>query len=347
MQAMLKNLSHTAEMLAVATHTDAVQQWDQVTVSRAFLWARYCELLFPSFHSHPVVRSALEQRLQLTGESLRAVIPAHTELSFDDLPRCQHLLLVGLLNNPSLPFSILKVLFDPAGPANTTTATPEEHEDVAGFCSRMVQCKSACKVLSPLAGRFPLGADAEVQGGMLMERLDALLSQGGDNRRAKQFLDSVLQGFGAAEQQRFCPVIAAALLTGTNSAPRTASQDFLLDWLQGEQGVLQRMCLALPAVLLADVAKEHQKFSGAYLDVLKTWASGMEYDINDGEWVQSSTTCTVTFQKLTENFLALFESSPSVKTNTENQLHALKVSDGDFDVKGLSVWGDLLSALNK
>ncbi|XP_029952658.1 Fanconi anemia group F protein [Salarias fasciatus] len=343
MEAVLKNLAHTAELLAVAAHSDVVRQWDRLTVSRAFHWARYCELLFSRFHTNPAIRRAMEQQLQLTGESLRAAIPAHTELSFLDLPRCQHLLLVGLLNNPELPCSILKVLFDPAGPSD---ATPGEYEDVTGLCSSIIQCRSACKVLSAVACRSALGADAEVQGGMLMERLDALLSRGSDNRRAEQFLGSVLQGFGAAEQQ-FCLVISAALLTRTNSAAQTASQDFLLNWLQSEHSVLHRMCSTLPAALLADLAKEHQKFSSAYFDVLKTWASGMEYDINDGEWVQTSTNCTVTFQKLTEHFSALLESTPSVKTNTENKLHALKVSDGDFDVRGLSVWGDLLLALNK
>lgn len=343
MEAVLKNLAHTAELLAVAAHSEVVLQWDQLTLSRAFHWARYCELLFSRFHTNPAIRSAMEQQLQLTGESLRAAIPAHTELSFLDLPCCQHLLLVGLLNNPELPCSIMKILFDPAGPAKIT---PGEYEDVTGLCSSIIQCRSACKVLGPLAGRSALSADAEVQGGMLMERLDALLSQGNDNRRAEQFLGSVLKGFGAAEQQ-FCPVVAAALLTRTNSAAQTASHDFLLNWLQSEHSVLHHMCSTLPAVLLADLAKEHRTFSETYLDVLKTWASCMEYDINDGEWLQTNTNCTVTFQKLTDHFLALFESAPSVKTDTENQLRALKASDGDFDVRGLSVWGDLLFALNK
>lgn len=343
MEELLKNLGHTAELLAVAAHTDVVQQWDQSTVSRAFHWARYVELLFSRFHANPSIRTAMEQQLQLTAEGLRAAIPAHTELSFLDLPRCQHLLLIGLLNNPKLPFSIMKVLFDPAGPANTAHG---DYEDVAGLCSRIIRCRSACKILSPLTGTSTLSADAEVQSEMLMERLEALLSQGSDTRRAEQFLGSVLQGFEAAEQH-FCRVIAAALLTRTNSDAQTTSRDFLLDWLQSEHGVLQCMCSALPAALLADLAKEHQKFSNAYHNVLKTWALGMEYDINDGEWVQSSTDCTVTFQKVTEHFLALFKSCPAVKTSTVNWLQALKVSDGDFDVRGLSVWGDLLFTLNK
>lgn len=73
----------------------------------------------------------------------------------------------------------------------------------------------------------------------------------------------------------------------------------------------------------------------------------MEYSLNDGEWVQTSTGPTVTFEKLAEHFLALFEASPALRMDTEKELNALKISDGDFDVRGLSVWGDLLSALNK
>ncbi|XP_008287929.1 Fanconi anemia group F protein [Stegastes partitus] len=341
MEAVLKNLSSTVELLAVAAHSSAVKQWDRHTVSRAFGWARYCEHVFSRFHSNSAIRRVMEQQLQLTNQSLQDVIPGYSKVCFPDLPRLQHLLLLGLLNNPELPISIMKMLFGTRNPVDNTQG---QYQDVTGLCSHIIQCKSACKVLSPVTDLSAAGA--EVQGAMLVERLGALLSQGSDTRPAEHFLGCVLQGCEGAGQH-FCLVIAAALLTTKNSAAQTAPQEFLLDWLQNKHSVLQGLCSALPATLLIDLAKEHNKFRDAYCDVLKKWASDMEYSISEGEWVQTSTIPTVSFQKLTAHFMALFEACPSLRVNTEKELNALKISDGDFDVRGLSVWGDLLSALNE
>uniref|UniRef100_A0A3B4YIA7 FA complementation group F n=1 Tax=Seriola lalandi dorsalis TaxID=1841481 RepID=A0A3B4YIA7_SERLL len=338
MEAVLKNLASTVELLAVAAHSGVVEQWDKQTLSRAFHWARYCEHLFSRFHNNSAVRRIMEKQLQLTNQSLQAAIPGYTEVSFSDLPRCQHHLLLGLLNNPKLPSSIMRILFDSKSPADTKHS---EYPDVTGLCSHMIQCKSACKVLNPLTDQSAVGADAEVQGVMLMERLGALMSQSSEACRTEHFLDSVLQGCERAAEH-FCRVIAAALLTTENSASQTALQDFLMDWLQ-KKHMLMHMCSALPTTLLMDLAKEHLKFRDAYYDVLKKWASDMEYSISEGEWVQTSTNPTVSFQKLTEHFQALFDTCPSLRDDVEKELNALKISDGDFDVRGLSVWGDLLS----
>ncbi|KAF3688730.1 Fanconi anemia group F protein [Channa argus] len=342
MEAVLKNLMSTAELLAVAAQSDVVSQWDKQTVNRAFHWAQYCEHLFSRFHNKPSVRRVMEKQLQLTNHSLRVAFPGYTGVSFSDLSRCQHLLLVGMLNNPELPFSIMKILFD-ATPVNTKNS---EFQDVTGLCSHIIQCKSACKVLSPLTDLSGVGADAEVQGGMLIERMGALLSESTEACQTEHFLDSILQGYeGAAEL--FCMVIAAALLTPKNSAAESVSQDFVMNWLQKKPSVLQHMCLALPIALLMDLTKRHEKFRDTYCDLLKKWASDMEYNISDGVWVHTSTNTTMSFYKLTERFLALFEACPSLRDDMEKELNAFKISDGDFDVRGLSVWGDLLSALNK
>lgn len=343
MEAMLKNLTSTAELLAVAAQSGVVEEWDKQTLSRAFQWARYCEHLFSRFHNNPAIRRLMEKQLQLTNQSLRAAFSGYNEVSFSDLSRCQHLLLIGLLNNPKLPSSIMKILFDTTIPVNTKNS---EHPDVTGICSHIIQCKSACKVLRSLTDVSLVGADAEVQGMMLMVRLAALLNQGSEACWAEHFLDSVLQGCdGAAEH--FSLVIAAALLIPKNSSAEVALQDFLLNWLEKKHSVLQLMCSSQPTTLLMELAKKHVKFRDAYIDLLKKWASDMEYNINDGVWVQTNTNPTVSFQKLTEHFLALFEACPSQREDVEKELIALKISDGDFNVGGLSVWGDLLTVLNK
>lgn len=284
MEAVLRNLSSTVQLLAVAAHSGEVQQWDQQTVSRAFHWASYCEHVFSRFHNNPTISRVMEKELQITNKSLQAAFPGYKELCFSQLSRCQHLLLVGLLNNPELPISIMKMLFDTTSPVNTKQG---EYEDVTGMCSQIIKLKSACKILTPFTKSSATGAHAEVQAVLLMERLDALLTQSSEASRAEHFLDSALQGCEGASEH-FCLVIAAALLTRTNPTAQTASVDFLLDWLQRKSILLQHMCSALPFTLLIDLAKEHLKFRHAYCDVLKKWASDMEYSISDGEWVMTS-----------------------------------------------------------
>lgn len=341
METALKNLANAAELLAVAAHSDVVKRWDASTLSRAFHWARYCEQLYFKFHNNATMRRNMEKQLLHTNRSLQTVFSGYKDVSFSDLFRCQHLLLVGLLNNPELPISILKLLFDTKSPVIFS----QNEFDVAGLCSHILQCKSACKVLRVFPDSSPCGADAEALGLVLMQRLDALLTQGSDVRPTEQFLDSVLQGCEGAVEH-FYLVIVAALLTAAKSQTQNASQDFLLDWLQKKHRELQHMCSTLPATLLRDLAKEHRKFRDAHYEILKQWASEMEYIIDEGEWVQTRTQ-TVTFQRLIEDFLALFEVNASFREDAIKELKALKISDGDFDVRGLSVWGDLLSALER
>ncbi|KAG7522231.1 Fanconi anemia group F protein [Solea senegalensis] len=333
MDTLLKNLASSVELLAVVAQSDVVEQWDEQTLTRAFQWARYCEHLFSRFDNNPVIRGMMEKQLQLTNENLLSALSGYTELSFSDLSQCQHLLLFGLLNNPKLPGSLMKTLFDCKSSADL---------EVTGLCSRIIQSKSACKILRPLTDSSAVSADAEVQGVVLIERLGALMSQGSNMCRTEHFLDCVLQGCEESPQH-FCGVIAVALLTRKNSAP----QDILVDWLLKKHSILKLMVTALPPAVITDLAKKHLKFRDAYCDVLKEWASGMEYSLSEGEWLQTCANPMVSYQKLTEHFLALFEACPSLRDDVEKQFDALKVSDGDFDVRGLSVWGDLLSALNK
>ncbi|XP_061630674.1 Fanconi anemia group F protein [Phyllopteryx taeniolatus] len=340
MEAALNNLSSTVELLAVAARSGDVRLWDLQSLSRAFHWACYCEHLFSKFHQNPNIRGIMEMQLQHTNNSLRAVFADYADLSFLDLSQCQHLLLTGLLNNPNLPLSIMKILFDTKKPA---TIKPGEYQDVTGLCSHIIQCKSAYKILNPLTGQSEAGV--EVQGAMLMESLHALLSRGGEACRAQRFLDAVL--LGCKEAEHLCLVLAAALLTGGNAHAQIAPVDFLQDWLQQKHSLLQHMCFTLPTSLLKDLAKEHVKFRDMYCAVLKKWAADMEYCVDEGKWVQSSTSPKVSFREVTEHFVVLLEACPTLGRTVEKELNDLKISDGDFDVRGLSVWGDLLTEIHK
>ncbi|XP_077424083.1 Fanconi anemia group F protein [Vanacampus margaritifer] len=340
MEAVLKNLSSTVELLAVAARSNDVRLWERQSLSRAFHWACYCEHLFSKFHQNPGIRGIMEMQLQHTNSSLRAVFADYADLSFLDLSQCQYLLLTGLLNNPNLPLSIMKILFDTTKPAHIK---PREYQDVTGICSHIIQCKSAQKILSPLTDQSD--ASAEVQAAMLTESLHALLSRGGGVSRAQRFLDSVLQG--CKEAEHLCLVLAAALLTGENVHAQTASVDFLQDWLQQKHSLLQNMCFILPTSLLKDLAKKHVKFRDMYYAVLKGWVADMEYCVDDGEWVQRGTSPKVSFREVTEHFVVLFQACSFLRSNVEKELNDLRISDGDFDVRGLSVWGDLLTEIRK
>lgn len=338
MEAALEHVAHAAQLVAVAAHSGAVRRWDASGLARAFHWARYCERLCSQFRNNATMRRDAEAQLLHTNGSLRAVFPAYEAVSLSDLSRCRHLLLLGLMNNPELPADLLKLLFDTESPG----LFPQNES--AGLCGRIIQCKSACKVLRVFPDSSPCGADAEVLGPALMQRLGALLTPGSDVRPAEQFLDSLLQGSEGAAG-RFYPVVAAALLTAPESQTQTASQNVLLGWLQKQQSGLQHMCSTLPTTLLAELAKAHGEFRDAYQAALRCWASALEYGADGGEWVHTSQ--AVSFQRLIEHFRALFEVQPSLRDAVEQELKALKRSDGDFNARGLSVWGDLLSALGR
>lgn len=337
MEAMVKNLSSTVELLAVATHSDTVVQWDQETLHRAFHWALYCEHIFKRFHNIPVIRRVMERQLEMTNESLNAVFPQYSALCFSDLPRCQHLLLHGLLHNGHVPLSIIKILFDKPMRLDNSQ---DSYQEAEGICSHIVESKSAWKVLGNLNATSALGPNVEVQAELLLDKLDAVVKPSSGAHCANQFLDSVFQGCEEAGED-FCVVIAAALQTETN-----LHLDFVLDWLAVKPDLLEHMCQSLPSLLLTDISKKHLRFRDMYIDVLQKWAKAMEYDINNSEWIQVSQSLTLSFQKLTEHFVSLFKASVSLRNHVETELKALKFADGDFEVRGLSVWGDLLSEIH-
>ncbi|XP_056138493.1 Fanconi anemia group F protein [Lampris incognitus] len=344
MEAVLRNLESAAELLAV-TRTDVVGRWDEKAVDGAFRWARYCEHLHSRFHTNSPIRKRLENQLLVANQRLRAAFPGYAEVTFSDLGRSQHLLLERLLANRVLPSSILRVLL--CSPVYLKTDDNEVREGATGDCIRLVEYKSACKVLGAVnvgPPSFP-GPEVGVQATMLTERLGALL-QGGEVEVAERFLNSLLDAF--EDKGCVCLIVAAGLVTRESSvAAEDASVDFLLNWLLQNSSLLQYMCYALPAGLLRDLVKQNVKFGVAYCNILRNWASDMEYDLSEGKWIHTSPGTRMSFEELSDRFLALFEASSVLREDIEKKLNALKISDGDFDVRGLSVWGDLLSEMKR
>uniref|UniRef100_A0A673YQ36 FA complementation group F n=1 Tax=Salmo trutta TaxID=8032 RepID=A0A673YQ36_SALTR len=347
MEAVVKNLERTAELLALS-QTEIVRRWDKQTLDRAFQWAQYCEHVYTRFHANPTVRDILEKQLQVTNESLRTIFQGYTDITFSDLSQCQHLLLVGLLSNAAVPSSVIKLLFD----TSCSRTAGGKYKDATGHCTELIEVTSARKVLSAIylkrSTSFP-GPDADVIGITLMEILDILLSPatgGSKVGQAEKLLDNILQTCG--ENENFSGVVAAALLsrknnktaaTTTNMASEGVSFDFILDWLQHHHSLLQHMCSTLPIGLLMDLYQQSVRFRVTYRDILKQWGSQLEYDMGEGEWVQMYTTDGVSFKTLSDHYRSLLGACPSTKEDVERELTELKVADGDFDVGGLSVWG--------
>uniref|UniRef100_A0A8C5GLX9 FA complementation group F n=1 Tax=Gouania willdenowi TaxID=441366 RepID=A0A8C5GLX9_GOUWI len=326
MEAVLKNMEVTVELVGVARHSSSVGLWDGPTLSRAFHWAQYCELVFHRFYNQCSIRRLMEQRLESTNSRLRATVPGYTCISFTDLSHLQNHLLLGLLSNPELPPSLITILCDSK---RTKNLPNKHHEDFRGMCDILIRCKAACRLLRPLTDSWVGDAGTEVQAEMLMERLEDLLSH-----------DSVAQG------QHFCHVMAAALLT--ENQQHRAAQECVVQWLHSDQRVLLLMCSTMSAKLLSQLAKQHQTFKDMYLCTLHGWAAQMEYSTDEGAWIQTSTNpYALMFQELTQHFKELCEACSSLRENILEHIMSLKKSNGDYDVEGLSVWGDLWTALHK
>lgn len=329
------------ELLAVS-QTGSVTEWDGETVDRAFQWAQYCEHLHTRFHTNPSVRGALESRLRETNQQLARALPACRAVTLSDLAQCRHRLLVGLLRNPATPHAVIKSLLDAFARAEDA-AEADGRFDLSGLSA----CRSACKLLGAFTlnrkSESGLSAGTQVQGTMLLQRIQAIQSRPGNQAYAAQLLDRLLED-GGETQDSFLARVAAALLSTDTMSEDTAAQDFLLHWLESHDGLLPSMCQSLLPELCTKLSHQWPNFRLAYWDCLKKSASSLVYDVNSGLWIQPCDT-EMSFKMLTERLKFLWSSGSPLKDDTEEQLVSLKQADGDFEVEGLSVWTDLLKQL--
>ncbi|XP_066525385.1 Fanconi anemia group F protein [Hoplias malabaricus] len=340
MEAVVKNLSSTLELLAVS-QTEFIREWDPQTMDRAFQWAKYCENVYSRFHANPSVRAVLEEAVRLTSQRLSESLPGYRPVSLTDVAQCRHRLFISLLTNPAAPYSVIESLFRLFEDSGDTTQGSETHLNLPG----LIGCKSACKLLGSSPSLYPketcgLAIGTQAQGLMLLQRINALQGRPGNETYTRTMLDRVLQDSGGLES--VSEVVAASLLTEDSTCENTTAQDMLLDWLQGHHDLLHIMCHSLPVQLCTKLSQLWPKFRLFYWNVLKKWASSLEYDVNGGMWVPQCESA-VTFKALVNHLKALWDSP--LKEETKKELVVLKQADGDFDVRGLSVWTDLLLQL--
>nr|XP_021154975.1 Fanconi anemia group F protein [Columba livia] len=122
----------------------------------------------------------------------------------------------------------------------------------------------------------------------------------------------------------------------------------LLAWLLENMERFSAFCLFLPGSLLASLAGHYSQLNRPYLDLLTGWGSDLLYDPLQGRWVKSCLDKAVlSWEELRERFSCLCQGSDLVKAQTQAALKLLKAQDGDFKVRGLSVWTDLLMELEE
>lgn len=311
MEAVLHNLESTVELLAVS-QTDMVAKWDFKTVDRAFQWAQYCEHLHTRFHTNPSVRAALESRLHETNQLLAHTFTGYRCLTVSDLAQCRHRLFTGLLKNPATPHPLIKSLIEKFGVAEN--AECDQRLDVSGLSL----CRSACKLLSDFTlnrkSDFNLSAGTHVHGRMLLQQIHATQSHPGNQAYATQLLDCFL-GDSEKEQDHFLALVAAALLSTDTISEDTTAQDFLLNWLDGHDGLLHSMFRSLPSVLCTRLFQQWPKCRLGYWECLKKSASSLEYDVSNGLWKQSCDTA-MSFLTLTDRIKSLWSSGSPLKEKT-------------------------------
>ncbi|XP_018951429.2 Fanconi anemia group F protein-like [Cyprinus carpio] len=335
MEAVLRHLTNILELLAVS-QTDHVSEWDRHTTLRAFQWAEYCEQLHSRFQCNPAVRSALESALSDTNQRLQQALPSCSPVMFSELAQCQHMLLIHLLTNPSAPNSVIPILF----PDPKTAAQDSQFDQ-----NSLITCKSAFNLLCRTSDRTSyagLHVEAVVRGKLLGNLLNSVLSRTGNDEYARTLLDSILHD-SAGKPESLYDVIAAALLSPDDET-NSVVPHFILAWLQEQDGCLSKLCKSLSPGLCTVISRQSREFKQAYWGVLKQWASCLEFDVLEGLWVPTSDE-PVTFIILTDRFKELLNSGPPLKEETETELKTLKREAGDFNVKGICIWTDVIIQL--
>ncbi|KAK2535810.1 hypothetical protein Q9233_003536 [Columba guinea] len=355
MEAVLEQVEQLPALLAVS-RSALVRDWDSLTLDRALEWARYFQHLHDRFRTRPRLREALGRRLRRGQRS--------PLLGFPHLGRCPQLLGLALLENRALPPAacrrLIHSLLRPGG-----TEPGSEPRSLALLARR----KAASRLLA--LPRPPEGLEPQVQveAQLLLSRLREEGQEAqppGEAAGRLRWLSGVLEQLS---QPRAFGVVAAALLLRQESGAEQAGggdrvgnslngnqvsateEDVagpLLAWLLENMERFSAFCLFLPGSLLASLAGHYSQLNRPYLDLLTGWGSDLLYDPLQGRWVKSCLDKAVlSWEELRERFSCLCQGSDLVKAQTQAALKLLKAQDGDFKVRGLSVWTDLLMELEE
>lgn len=349
MEAVLGQLEQLPALLAVS-RSALVRDWDCLTLDRALEWARYFQHLHDRFRARPQLREALGRRLRRS--------QPYPVLGFPTLGRCPQLLGLALLENRALPPAacrrLLLSLLQPPGAGSG----PEPRG-----LELLARRKAAARLLALPRRARPAGLDArlhtelhtelqaepqaelQAEAELLLRRLREERQEGGEAAGQRRWLGRVLEQL---PRPRAFAVVAAALAVlpqgpGDTDRGGNSPDEHLLSWLLDSQERFSAFCLCLSGSRLAFLAGRHSQLSTSYLDLLTCWGSQLHYDPLQGRWVKSCPDkAEVSWEELKERFSCLCQGSALLKEQTQAALKPLRTRDGDFKVRGLSVWTDLL-----
>lgn len=354
MDSLLQHLERFSEVLAVS-RTTHVSSWDPATVRRAFQWARYLRHVHRRFSHNVHIRTVLERRLQnqwkLEGDSGPASVPGLT--NFRALGCCDLLLSQRLLENPALGdaafHSLVQELFPGPGVPDA------EKETLQGSLALLARRRSAVHLLlfNGYGENLVCQEDTliKTQAELLLERLHEVGRAEAEG--PSRLLSSLWERL---PQSNFLKVVAAALLLpssprppkdelelGSSRTPGEGGQE-LIHWLLGKSDIVATFCRSLPAGLLTSVASHHPELFQIYLGLLTDWGRRLHYDLQKGVWVGAESQ-DVPWEELYGRFQSLCQAPSPLKDEVLTALESCKAQDGDFEVRGLSIWTDLLLAL--
>ncbi|XP_006209338.1 Fanconi anemia group F protein [Vicugna pacos] len=355
MDSLLQHLERFSEVLAVS-RTTHVSTWDAATVRRALQWARYLRHVHRRFGRHARIRKALERRLQnqWKQEGGSGPAPALGLTNFQALGHCDLLLSLRLLANRALGDAAFHYLLQELFPGPGVPGAEEGMlQDSLALLARR---RAAVHMLRSGAYRENpvLQEDSlmKTQAELLLERLQEVGEAHAEG--PGRFLSRLWEHL---PHNNFLKVTAAALLLPPSSprhqeeeselgSPRRAGEQGreLLHWLLGKSEVIAAFCRNLPAGLLTSVAGRHPEVSRVYLGLLTDWGRHLHYDLQKGIWIGTES-YDVPWEELYGRFQSLCQAPPPLKDEVLTTLKSCKAQDGDFEVPGLSIWTDLLLAL--
>ncbi|XP_062351298.1 Fanconi anemia group F protein [Cinclus cinclus] len=353
MEVVLGQVEQLPALLAVS-RSALVRDWDSLTLDRALEWARYFQHLHDRFRARPLLREALGRRLRRS--------QPFPLLGFPTLGRCPQLVGLALLENRALPPAAFRrllrsLLQSPGAGAGPEPRGPEP----------LARRKAAARLLA-LPRRPPprlpgpearLRAEAQLLLSRLREEEQEMREAAGQLRWLCGVLERLPQprafqvvaaALAVLEQERGAGQAGGGSRDGSGPGGRRASAagdgctaGLLLSWLLGSQARFSAFCLCLPCSHLAFLADRYSQLSRSYLDLLTDWGSHLLYDPLQGQWVKSCLDkAGLSWEELRQRFSSLCQGSTLLKEQTQTALKLLRTQDGDFKVRGVSVWTDLL-----
>uniref|UniRef100_A0A8D0B722 FA complementation group F n=1 Tax=Salvator merianae TaxID=96440 RepID=A0A8D0B722_SALMN len=331
METVLSQAEHLPSLLA-ASRSTSVQSWDTETLSRALNWARYFQQLHGRLCTKPSLRTALIRRLRRGGP-----------LGFGHLKRCPELLGLALLENQALPSAarqrLLRALLFPAA--------AEREESFPPLLARRKAASQLLSLAPPTTTPPVLSPSLQTQGQLLLARLreqstaEDTACEDGSFFPATALLQQLPPG------PTLYKAAAAALLEPPSDEEEGAARATLLSWLlQGNPARLADFCRLLPASWIASLYSRYPELRAPYLNLLSAWGCQFRFEPLCGEWkVHGQEGDGVTWQEMRERVSCLLSHAPEpLARAVETHLWDWRAQDGDFEVRGLSVWTDLLLA---